>query len=80
MKRLKAEDKLPEVKCHGTGFPKVKQPVQPGRRIYPAPCKECAGKGRVASPRTWRGGRSNSSCRQAPWREHWGSQTGETTI
>jgi len=35
--------------CSGTGFPEVKQPVEPGRKIYPAPCKECAGKGRVAA-------------------------------
>jgi DnaJ-class molecular chaperone len=33
--------------CDGTGFPVVKQPVQPGRRMYPAPCKECSGKGRI---------------------------------
>jgi DnaJ-class molecular chaperone len=33
--------------CNGAGYPKVKQPVEPGRRIYPAPCKECAGKGRL---------------------------------
>jgi len=32
----------------GTGFPTVKQPVQPGRKIYPAPCKQCFGKGRLA--------------------------------
>jgi DnaJ-class molecular chaperone len=32
--------------CNGTGFPMVAQPV-PGRRIYPAPCEECRGKGRV---------------------------------
>jgi len=25
----------------------VLQPVQPGRKIYPAPCKACAGKGRI---------------------------------
>jgi DnaJ-class molecular chaperone len=37
--------------CDGTGFQKVKQPVRPGRKIYPAPCKECAGKGRIESPR-----------------------------
>jgi len=52
MKRLKAEDALLEVKCpacNGTGFPNVKQPVEPRRRIFPAPCRECAGKGRVAS-------------------------------
>ena len=52
MKRLKAADALQEIKCpacDGTGFPKVKQAVEPGRRIFPAPCKECGGKGRVAS-------------------------------
>jgi len=33
--------------CNGTGFPPVKQPSKPGRRIYPTPCKECGGKGRI---------------------------------
>jgi DnaJ-class molecular chaperone len=33
--------------CNGTGYPVVKQPVQPGRRIYPAKCKSCDGKGKV---------------------------------
>jgi DnaJ-class molecular chaperone len=33
--------------CDGIGFPKVAQPVQPDRRIYPAPCKMCGGKGRI---------------------------------
>jgi len=33
--------------CDGTGFPKVTKAVPPGRRIYPAPCKECSGKGRI---------------------------------
>jgi DnaJ-class molecular chaperone len=33
--------------CEGTGFPKVKQPGQPGRKIYPAACKRCFGKGRI---------------------------------
>ncbi|MCK1516113.1 hypothetical protein IVB22_26940 [Bradyrhizobium sp. 190] len=32
--------------CNGTGFPPVRQP-KPGRRIYPAPCRKCGGKGRV---------------------------------
>jgi DnaJ-class molecular chaperone len=44
------EDRLPEVKCsacNGTGFPKVKQPVERDRKIYPPPCKECGGKGRL---------------------------------
>jgi DnaJ-class molecular chaperone len=40
-----AEQKCPA--CNGTGFPKVVQPVRPGRRIYPAPCKMCGGKGRI---------------------------------
>ncbi|MGZ5148161.1 MAG: zinc finger domain-containing protein [Burkholderiales bacterium] len=35
--------------CHGTGFPKVKQPVKPGSRIYPIKCKNCGGKGRIAA-------------------------------
>ena len=29
--------------CNGTGYPVVMQPVQPGRKIYPAPCKKCCG-------------------------------------
>jgi len=33
--------------CNGTGFPTVMQPIQPGRKIYPAPCKKCGGKGRI---------------------------------
>jgi DnaJ-class molecular chaperone len=33
--------------CDGTGFPKVTKTVAPGRKIYPAPCKECNGKGRI---------------------------------
>ena len=33
--------------CKGTGFPPVQQP-EPGRRIYPAPCRKCGGKGRIA--------------------------------
>jgi DnaJ-class molecular chaperone len=51
MKRPKPKEAVAEVKCaacNGTGNSKVKQPAQPGRKIYPAPCKECAGKGRVA--------------------------------
>lgn len=34
--------------CNGTGFPAVRRPVQPGRRIYPVKCKSCDGKGRIA--------------------------------
>jgi DnaJ-class molecular chaperone len=39
-----------EIKCQacgGTGFPAVTKPVRPGRKIYPAPCKKCGGKGRI---------------------------------
>jgi hypothetical protein len=32
--------------CSATSFPPVRQPA-PGRRIYPAPCRKCGGKGRV---------------------------------
>jgi DnaJ-class molecular chaperone len=32
--------------CGATGFPTVTQPVPP-RKIYPAPCKKCGGKGRI---------------------------------
>jgi hypothetical protein len=34
----------------GAGVLPAIQPVQPGRRIYPPPCKDCGGKGRI--PRT----------------------------
>ena len=34
--------------CDGTGFPAVEQPPQPSRKIYPPPCKQCSGKGRLA--------------------------------
>jgi DnaJ-class molecular chaperone len=33
--------------CKGTGFPAVKQPAEPGRKIYPPRCERCDGKGRV---------------------------------
>jgi DnaJ-class molecular chaperone len=33
--------------CNGTGYPVVMQPVRPGRKIYPPPCKKCGGKGRI---------------------------------
>jgi DnaJ-class molecular chaperone len=36
--------------CNGTGFQKVEQPSEPGRKIYPAKCKECLGKGRTNKP------------------------------
>jgi hypothetical protein len=34
--------------CGGTGFPAVVQPVRPDRKIYPAPCKSCGGKGWIS--------------------------------
>ena len=34
--------------CDGTGFQKAKQPTQPGRKIYPAKCEECLGRGEQA--------------------------------
>ncbi len=33
--------------CNGTGFPKVKQPAQSTRKIYPVKCAACGGKGRI---------------------------------
>jgi DnaJ-class molecular chaperone len=33
--------------CNGTGYPVVKQPVQPGRKIYPVKCTACACKGKI---------------------------------
>jgi DnaJ-class molecular chaperone len=48
MKRHKPE--VTEVECpacEGTGFPVIKQPVQPGRKIFPAPCQHCFGKGKL---------------------------------
>jgi hypothetical protein len=45
--------KLNALACDGTGFPKV--PTGPGRKIYPAPCKQCFGKGRMASIAMLRG-------------------------
>jgi DnaJ-class molecular chaperone len=36
--------------CNGTGFPPVKQPAQAGRKIYPARCERCDGKGWVEAP------------------------------
>jgi DnaJ-class molecular chaperone len=33
--------------CKGTGFPVVKQPVLATRKIYPAKCEACDGKGRI---------------------------------
>jgi DnaJ-class molecular chaperone len=36
--------------CDGAGIEKVMQPTEPGRKIYPANCKECLGKGRLRKP------------------------------
>ena len=50
MKLLKYGEPSTEVKCSacgGTGFPQIAQPAQAGRKIYPPPCKQCSGKGRV---------------------------------
>jgi DnaJ-class molecular chaperone len=41
------EHKCPE--CNGTGLAVVSQPGRPGIRIYPARCKKCLGKGRIAN-------------------------------
>jgi DnaJ-class molecular chaperone len=52
MKYSKSKDVSTEVKCaacDGTGFPSVAQPAQAERKIYPPPCKQCFGKGRVNS-------------------------------
>jgi DnaJ-class molecular chaperone len=48
MKKLQsaqAEQNCPA--CNGTGFPAIKQPVTPGRKIYPPPCPKCNGMGRI---------------------------------
>jgi DnaJ-class molecular chaperone len=52
MKKPKHGDAATEVECDacaGKGYPPV-QDIAPGRRIYPAPCKKCGGKGRVRKP------------------------------
>jgi DnaJ-class molecular chaperone len=33
--------------CNGTGFRKIRQPANPGRKVYPPRCPECLGKGRI---------------------------------
>jgi hypothetical protein len=33
--------------CNGAGCHVMTQPVHPGRRIYPARCTECDGKGKI---------------------------------
>jgi DnaJ-class molecular chaperone len=52
MRNLKSKEIWTEIKCpkcDGTGFPTVTQPKQPDRKIYPLPCKQCHGKGRIAA-------------------------------
>jgi DnaJ-class molecular chaperone len=52
MSKLKPSKLSIEIRCaacDGTGYPAVAQPKQPGRRIYPPPCKRCSGKGRIDS-------------------------------
>jgi hypothetical protein len=36
---------MPGVQGHR--IPAVKQPTEPGRKIYPARCSNCGGKGRI---------------------------------
>jgi hypothetical protein len=51
MKRPRPEKTETEINCPacgGTGFPKVTQPGQPNRKIFPAPCAKCHGKGRIS--------------------------------
>jgi DnaJ-class molecular chaperone len=50
MRRKKSMIEIKCDACGGTGFPPVKQPSKAGRKIYPAPCKRCAGKGRIRKP------------------------------
>jgi len=40
--------------CGGTGLEQVTQPTEPGRRIFPAKCKQCDGKGRIKKPQSSR--------------------------
>jgi hypothetical protein len=43
----------------GTGFPKARQPDQPGRKTYPAPCKH-AWQGRIGPIAMLRGSRPST--------------------
>jgi hypothetical protein len=50
VKKPKPQEVWTEIKCpacDGNGFPTVMRPMQPGRKIYPALCKQCLGKGRL---------------------------------
>jgi hypothetical protein len=46
-KASRKSDRAEMFSMYGTGFPAVKQPAQPDRKIYPTQCKECGGKGRI---------------------------------
>ena len=41
--------------CQGTGYPVVMQPVQANRKIYPAKCKACDGKGKITDANDTKG-------------------------
>ena len=52
MKNLKPKALSTEVKCpacDGMGIPAVAQPANPVRKIFPPPCKQCLGKGRITA-------------------------------
>jgi DnaJ-class molecular chaperone len=42
-----SKDEIKCEACDGTGFEVVKQPSEPGKRVYQLRCKICEGKGRV---------------------------------
>jgi DnaJ-class molecular chaperone len=46
-KRLRNPNEKRCPACDGTGVLAAIQPVQPGRKLYPPPCKECGGRGRI---------------------------------
>jgi DnaJ-class molecular chaperone len=45
-----SEDEIKCKACNGTGFEVVKQPSEPGKKVYAARCKVCGGKGWVKKP------------------------------
>jgi len=69
MRRHRAKTPRTEVhcpECEGTGFTRVTQPSEPGRKIYPASCKQCLGKGRISSEDMLRvAGNDNTEEREA---------------
>ena len=47
-RHLLADDEIKCPACDGTGVGLVKQqPSEPGKRIFPARCPKCEGKGRI---------------------------------